>query len=382
MVAPVSGATTLVGLMSGTSLDGISAAVARFSENADRIACELLHFHSREYSADERSAILRVINGGDNDSICRLNFELGRIFGAATLEAIRTSQVSQGDIAAVASHGQTIWHVPGIATLQIGEAAVIAEMTGIPVVSDFRVRDVAAGGQGAPLVPIADALLFSSDSKWRAIQNIGGIGNVSVVAPGGDLNSVLAFDTGPGVVIIDALVSLLTEGRERFDRDAEFSRGGKAIDELVDDLLRLPFFAERPPRSTGRELFNAEFVADFVSRCRDIRAGATSADIVATAVSFTARSIAQAYSDFVFAPVQEVLLCGGGARHPMLQSELRRLLPQMQVRDFSDVYFDPEAKEAVAFALLGYLHLSSKFGNVPYATGASGYRMLGKITPA
>ncbi len=373
----------LIGLMSGTSLDGISAAVVRFSATKGApIACELLHFHARDYSRQERDSILRVINAGDNDSICRLNFVLGELFAAAALQALQASGVNHGDIAAIASHGQTIWHVPGVATLQIGESAVIAERTGCAVVSDFRVRDVAAGGQGAPLVPIADSLLFASGTQWRAIQNIGGIGNVSVIPPHGDGSAILAFDTGPGVVVIDGVVDLLTNGAERMDRDARYSGSGQAITGVVDELLTLPFFAERPPKSTGRELFNAAFIAEFVARCKASRSQATMADIVATAVSFTARSIALAYRDFIAATVREVLLCGGGARHPLLRAELTRELAPMQVRDFSEVYFDPEAKEAVAFALLGFLHMSSEFGNVPSATGARGPRILGKFTPA
>jgi anhydro-N-acetylmuramic acid kinase len=370
--------------MSGTSLDGVSAAVVRFrgGENGSAIGCELLHSEVLSFEPSVRAQLLDVVEDGTNDSICRMNFTVGRELASAAAQVIKASGVPRNAVAAIASHGQTIWHVPGRFTLQIGEAAVIAEVTGRPVISDFRVRDVAAGGQGAPLVPIADALLFSHPTEWRALQNIGGIGNVTLVPPGGALDGLVAFDTGPGVVVVDAVVSLLTEGRERMDADAGLSRNGNAIQAVVDDLLALPFFKLKPPRSTGRELFNREFLAAFVERCRNARSGVTDADIIATAVLFTAASIRLSYDAFAHVPLREVLLSGGGAKHPGIRTDLKRLLPGLVIRDFGDVYFDAEAKEAVAFALLGYLHLIGRAGNVPSATGATGPRILGKWTPA
>ena len=346
---------TLVGLMSGTSLDGVSAAVVRFeSGDSGRISAQLLQFEVQPFSQSERESILQVINSGNTDAVCRLNFSIGEILARAAHRAIEASGIERSKIDAIASHGQTVWHVPGQSTLQIGEAAVIAERTGLPVISDFRVRDVAAGGQGAPLVPIADALLFPNKETWRALQNIGGIGNVTLVPPGGAIEKVLAFDTGPGVVIIDGVVNRLTGGRERMDRDGQFSAGGRAISRVNDEILEMPFFAMHPPKSTGRELFTAAFIHRFIERCREIESAATDADIISTAVELTARSIALGYRRFINEPVAEVLLSGGGARHPALRREIAMQLSPIEVRDFSEVYFDAEAKEAVAFALLDF----------------------------
>jgi anhydro-N-acetylmuramic acid kinase len=372
--------------MSGTSLDGISTALARFTPtDAGGVACELLHFSVEPYSAGDRRAIMAVINSGNNDSLFRLNVLLGERFADAAQRAITASGIGRGEIAAIASHGQTIWHIPGVATLQVGEAAVIAERSGLQVVSDFRVRDVAAGGEGAPLVPIADMLLFASATQHRALQNIGGIANVCVVPPAGNNSAgVVAFDTGPGVVVIDGVVERLSAGAERMDRDGKFSDGGHALEVVVEELMHMPFFAASPPKSTGRELFTASFVDEFIQRCKAAAPAPalSDADIVATAVRFTSKSIADAYRRFVPAHVPEVLLSGGGSRHPQLRRELETQLAPMAVRDFASLFFDAEAKEAVAFALLGYLHLTARIGNVPAATGAAGGRVLGKLTPA
>jgi anhydro-N-acetylmuramic acid kinase len=371
----------LVGLMSGTSLDGISAAVVRFEDDGKRVAAELLAFDVTEYAADQRRRLGQALVQGTPDEYCRLHAELGEWLAAAALRVIAESGVPREAIAAIASHGQTIWHVPGHSTWQIGESAVIAERLRRPVIADFRVADVAAGGQGAPLVPIADALLFSAPDTWRCLQNLGGIGNVSVVPPGGDLTGVRAFDTGPGVVVIDGVVRLLAP-EVRFDRDGELARAGQPIAEVVGDALRDPYFSVPPPKSTGRELFSPQYVARFVDRCRERRPRATTADIVATAVQLTAASVADAYRRFIAEPVTEVLVSGGGAKNPALVDALRAAAPHLTIRGFDGAFFDSEAKEAVAFALLGYLHVRGRAGNVPSATGARGPRVLGKWTPA
>src|SRR3954469_33042 len=229
----------VVGLMSGTSLDGISAAVARFTDAPDgRIDVDLLAYVSRDYTGAERNRLGAALGGGTPAEYCRLNFDLGGWLADAAIAVMADAGVPRSDTAAISSHGQTIWHEPGHSTWQTGEPAVIAERTGIDVVSDFRVRDVAAGGHGAPLVPIADAMLFSA-THWRALQNIGGIGNVTVVPPGGVLDGVPAFDTGPGVNVIDAVVRLLRP-ELRFDRDGALARAGNPVDEVVDELLAHP----------------------------------------------------------------------------------------------------------------------------------------------
>ncbi len=373
----------LVGLMSGTSLDGISAAVVRFRATDGGLPeAELLAFTVTEYAPAQRARLAAAMSGVSSAEYCRIGFDLGEWLAQAAMNVIAEAGVARADIAAIASHGQTIWHEPGHSTWQIGESAVIAERTGLPVIADFRVRDMAAGGQGAPLVPIADAMLFASATEWRALQNIGGIGNVTVVPPNGDLDGVRAFDTGPGMVLVDGLVRALAGDRLTFDRDAVLSRAGTVIDDVVASVLAEPYFAAEPPKSTGRELFSPQYIASFIDRCNAARRGATTEDIVATAVAVTAASIADSYRRWIPEPIREVLIAGGGSKHPLLVETLRERLAPLVIRPFDELYFDAEAKEAVAFALLGYLHLSQRPGNVVRATGARGPRILGKLTPA
>lgn len=371
----------VVGLMSGTSLDGISAAAVRFRMDGEAIDSQLLGFSVRQYDPQQRERLLAALQGVPPAEYCRLNADLGAWLADAANLVLAEAGIARADVAAIASHGQTVWHEPGHSTWQFGEAAVIAERTGIPVISDFRVRDVAAGGQGAPLVPIADTLLFAARDKWRALQNIGGIGNVSVVPPAGGTDGTRAFDTGPGVAVIDGVVRLLYRDLP-FDIDGRIAASGKSVPGIVDTLLADPWFASSPPKSTGRELFSASYIARFIELCREARPECRNEDIVATAVSFTARSIADAYRRFLPEPVADVLVSGGGARNPELMKCLERALAPKTVRAFTDVFFDGEAKEAVAFALMGWLHLRGEPGNVPSATGAAGSRVLGKLTPA
>ena len=372
----------VVGLMSGTSLDGISAAAVRFEEAEDgRVEPLLLHFHQRAYTPEQRARLAAALVGATPAEYCRLAFDLGEWLAAAAIEAIAGAGVARADIRAVASHGQTIWHEPAHSTWQLGEAAVIAERTGVDVVGDFRVRDVAAGGQGAPLVPIADALLFAAPDAWRALQNLGGIGNVTVVPPGGDVSGVRAFDTGPGVAVIDGVVRALFPGMP-YDVDGRLALRGEPLGAVVERRLAHPYFAAPPPKSTGRELFSPAYVAALIDDCRAERAGCANEDIVATAVALTARSVADAYRRFLPEPVGETLLSGGGARNPALAAAIARELAPLPVRRFDEVFFDGEAKEAVAFAFLGWLHVNGRPGNVPGATGARGARVLGKLTPA
>jgi anhydro-N-acetylmuramic acid kinase len=372
----------VVGLMSGTSLDGISAAVVRFGRQRDgRIAYELLGMSVRAYDPSQRDRLARALVGATPREYCRLSFDLGDWLADAAIAAIAEAGVGRSSVAAIASHGQTVWHEPGHSTWQFGQPAVIAERTGIDVVSDFRVRDVAAAGQGAPLVPVADALLFAHATEWRALQNLGGIGNVTIVPPGGVASSTRAFDTGPGVVVIDGVTRIVAPELS-YDVDGRLARSGTAIDAVVRHTLEDSYFASPPPKSTGRELFDPAFIARFVERCRAAKPNATPGDLVATAVALTAASIADAMRRFVPEPVSEFVASGGGAENPALVDAIALALPSFSVRRFSDVFFDGEAKEAVAFALLGYLHLVRQPGNLPSVTGARGPRILGQLTPA
>jgi len=373
----------VVGLMSGTSLDGISAAVARFKPAGDarsgRLDVDLLAFTSRSYSPAQRERLARALSSATPAEYCRLNFDVGGWLADAAIEVMAEAGVARRDIMAIASHGHTIWHEVGHSTWQTGEAAVIAERTGIDVVSDLRVRDVAAGGQGAPLVSIADAMLFSSGTEWRALQNLGGIGNVTVVPPNGQLDAVRAFDTGPGVAVIDGVTRALRPDLA-FDVDGRLAAAGRANGRIVAELLAAPYFSAPPPKSTGRELFDAAYMENLMARCRS--EGASDEDIIATAVELTAQSVGDAYRRFIPEPISEVLVSGGGARNPTLFAAIVAAAKPFIIRQFGDVYFDGEAKEAVAFALLGYLHVSKHTANVPTATGARGHRILGKHTPA
>ena len=378
----------LVGLMSGTSLDGISAAVARFHNLANgRVHCDLMGFTHRAYHGEERARLEQAMQQGGAREYCRVHADVGDWMADAALAAMADAGVTARDVAAVASHGQTLWHEPGHSTWQVGDAARIAERTGCDVVSDFRSRDVAAGGQGAPLVTIADCMLFAHDTHWRALQNIGGIGNVTVVPPAqthdhGGMQSVRAFDTGPGVVVIDGVVRALYDGRP-YDHDGLIAASGRVLESVVQEALRHPYFADAPPKSTGRELFSRAYVAQFIGDCEAL--GAAPADIVATATALTARSLADQYRRFIPEPVHDVVLSGGGAHNPTLVRLIEAAVAHgngPQVCIFDGLYFDGEAKEAVAFALLGFLHISGRAGNVPSATGARGPRLLGSLTPA
>lgn len=373
--------TVLVGLMSGTSADGISAAAVRFTPAPnDGVRAELLAYQHRPYTPAERERLLAALEGGPAALYCTLAYDLGAWLGDAARDVIAAAGLRPADVRAIASHGHTIWHEPPHATWQLGQPAVIAERTDVDVVSDFRARDVAAGGQGAPLVAIADRMLFAAADATRALQNLGGIGNVSVVPPNGSTRPVRGFDTGPGCAVIDGVVRALVP-RLPYDVDGALARDGRAVARVVDDLLGEPFFEMPPPRSTGRELFDRAYIARLIDRCRD--AGAVhDADIVATAVSLTARSIALAYRRFVPDALGDVVLSGGGARNPALVAAIAAELAPLPVRRFDELFFDGEAKEAVAFALLGWLHLARRPGNLPSVTGARGPRILGVLTPA
>ncbi|MBA3853851.1 MAG: anhydro-N-acetylmuramic acid kinase [Gemmatimonas sp.] len=380
---PRAAGDVLVGLMSGTSLDGITAVVVRFVEGEQgRITPELLAHVERPYTSGQRARLAAAMQGASAAEYTRLDFALGGWLADAAVAVIAEAGVPRSDIRAVASHGHTVWHLGTQGTWQFGQPAVIAERTGLDTIADFRVRDVAAGGEGAPLVPIADALLFSRPDAWRLLQNLGGIGNMTVLppiaGPDADLTAVRAFDTGPGVCIIDGAVRLLRPGLT-FDRDGAMALQGHAIESVIEELLRDPWYAASPPKSTGRERFTSAFIGDFVARCR--AAGSRDEDVIATAVWFTARSIALAVQRFVPQDVGDVLLSGGGARNPALREAIAMTLSPRLVRPFGDHYFDGDAKEAVAFAFLGWLHLHRRAGNLRGATGARGPRVLGALYP-
>lgn len=370
--------TLAIGLMSGTSLDGVDAALVRFT--GDRPAAELVAFRTVPYEPAFRVRLLELIDHGRTRDAALLHVELGARFAEAVAALLAAEGLAARDVAFVASHGQTVWHEPGLATLQLGDPAVIAERIGVTVVSDFRSRDVAAGGQGAPLVPVADALLFAATDRPRVLLNVGGMANVTWVPPGGDLDRLTAFDTGPGVAVVDAVVRLVRPG-QAFDVNGVLALAGRVEESLVADLLGDPFFQAAPPKSTGRETFGEAFARGLVRETRARRPDASDEDCVATATALTVATIADQVRRWLPADQAEVIASGGGARNPAILRGLADAL-RRPVTPFEELFFDGDAKEAVAFALLGWLTLRGRPGNVPGATGAKGRRVLGRVTPA
>jgi anhydro-N-acetylmuramic acid kinase len=377
----------IVGLMSGTSLDGIDAALVEVEgTKEDDVTARLVRALTLPYDEPRREAIHAAIAAGSAEALCGLHADLGEWLAEAAVRVCAEAGVALDGVAAIGSHGQTVWHRPPMdgrrgATLQLGDAATIAERTGCAVVSDFRTRDVAAGGQGAPLVPWVDRLLFSAPERARALQNIGGIGNVTHVPPKGSAGPAFAFDTGPGNALIDAAVELATGGKLKFDRDGKLAARGKVDEALLADLLRHPYFAAEPPKSTGREVFGRPFVLRLAEALQPEDDGDW-LGMVATLTELTARTIADAYTRWVLPlGIDEVVVSGGGARNPTLMARIGELLAPIPVVDGSALDLDPESKEAVAFAVLAWAHLRGIPANLPAATGAAGPRVLGSYTP-
>lgn len=362
-----------VGLMSGTSLDGMDAALVRVH---DPTHLELLAFVTRPYAEHERRSIAAGMASARAAELARLHVQLGHWAGDAVQLVLEAGQVAASELGLIAFHGQTIWHEPPLVSWQLGEPAVLAERFGVRVVHNFRARDIAASGQGAPLVPMADVLLFGAD-RPRVLLNIGGMANLTYVPRRSVEQGAFAFDTGPGMAVIDALARKVRPGLP-YDVDGAVSREGTPSEAVLADLLADPYFAAEPPKSTGRERYGDEFVRKLARRCKG-------ADGVATAVEFTARTIADAIHRWT--PPAELVVSGGGAHHPGVMRAIARELERLRavaptIRSFDALYFDGDAKEAAAFALLGYLTIHGQPGNVPGATGAAGQRVLGSVTPA
>lgn len=377
----------LIGLMSGTSLDGVDAALVDVDGSGpDDLRIQVVHFVTVPYDDERRRLSHDAIVAGSAEALCGLHAELGEWLAEAALAVCAAAGIDVATVDAIGSHGQTVWHRPPAegrrgATLQLGDAATIAERTGRPVVSDFRTRDVAAGGQGAPLVPWTDQLLFAVPDRTRALQNLGGIGNVTRVPPRGSAEPVFAFDTGPANALIDAAVEIATGGRHHYDRDGRLAARGRVDEALLAELLRHPYFAAEPPKSTGREEFGRPFVERLVEAL--VPEGDQDwMDLIATLTELTARTVADAYHRWVVPRgVDEVVLTGGGARNPVLAGRIRALLDPLPVLDGGALDVDPDAKEAVAFAVLAWAHLRGIPANLPSATGAAGPRVLGSLTP-
>jgi anhydro-N-acetylmuramic acid kinase len=371
-----------IGLMSGTSLDGIDVALAEFGGDAELPdPARLVAFESYTYEASFRDRMRTILEEGSPAGLCDLNFDLGERLATAVSDTLIAAGVASRDVTAIGSHGQTVWHTPPEtggrgSTLQLGEAAVIAERTGIPVVADFRVRDVAAGGQGAPLTPYFDRLMLGS-SEARAIVNLGGMGNLTALPAADSSEKPLAFDTGPGVALIDGAVHHLTGGHQAFDAEGRLAAAGRVLEPDLEAWLSDPFFDTPPPRSTGRERFGGPALARWLAGV----AGAREEDLIATLTEVTAASVQRAFRWIPF-DVDAVYLCGGGARNPELMRRIAADLDPIPVRSVDELGWNGDAREAAAFALFARQHLLGIPLDLEWATGAEGPRILGKRVPA
>ena len=366
-----------LGLMSGTSCDGVTAALVRTTWPPRPGALRLVAWRTWPYPPALRRDLLRIADL-DTAGLASVHHRIGAASARAAAALLARARVRPGAVAVVGSHGHTAWHAPRTAgTLQVGDASQIAERTGIATVADFRSRDVAAGGQGAPLVPWFDWVYFHRPGGAVAVQNIGGIANVTVVTP--RRKDAFAFDTGPGVMLVDEAVRRVTRGRQGYDRGGRIAREGTVDRAAADDLLSHPYFRKAPPKTTGRELFGRRFLDAFMARHRRLRG----ADLVRTLAFVTAASIAGAYRRFIPARLglREAVLSGGGARNPAIVEELRRLAG-VPVRTTDEDGIPVEAKEAVVFALLGLATLRGEPANLPAATGARHEAVLGAVYPA
>ncbi len=396
--------TICLGLISGTSADGIDAALVRITGAGRGAAIDLLAFESYPYPPEIRAELMALYAPDAPHAIarlCSLNLIVGGLFADAALAVCALGGVAPGDLHVVGSHGQTVWHQPEPethlplsirSTLQIGDAATLAARVGAPVISDLRSADIAAGGHGAPLAAYFDWVVLSHPEWARAVQNIGGIGNVTYLPPGGDIAAVRAFDTGPGNMVIDELVRLLTGGHQEYDADSALASGGTPDAATLTHLLAEPYLQAEPPKTTGRELYGLPFAQRLLDEAGlapgTLAPGSgtpeeerqRARDLIATATALTARSIAEAYTRWL-PDVAEVFVNGGGSRNPLLMATLGDLLAPVPVAPLDDAGVNARAKEAMAFALMAHDTLAGLPANVPAATGAHRPAILGTLTP-
>ncbi len=376
----------VVGLMSGTSIDGIDAALVRLSGRGDRIKIRLVDFAIFPFPAGKTEEILKISHPrtAKSDAICRLNFEIGRRFAAAVKKLCRRNRVPLKSLAVIGSHGQTICHLGRAGTFQIGEPAVIAEETGVTTVADFRTRDIAAGGEGAPLAPYLHYLLFRDPKRHRAVHNLGGISNLTLIPKGASVEQVIGFDTGPANMVMDGLVRRFTGNKVLYDHGGRYAARGQVDLRLLKELMAHPFIRKRPPKTSGRE----EFGKDFLERV--IRRGAvlnlSFNDLMATVTALTAASLAENYRRFIFpkAIPEEIIFGGGGIHNKTLMRMIRAELAGVKVTTFDEyphLKIPADAAEAVCFALLAYKTLLGEPTNLPAVTGAAHPAVLGKIVP-
>ncbi|NIO11618.1 MAG: anhydro-N-acetylmuramic acid kinase [Deltaproteobacteria bacterium] len=379
----------VVGLMSGTSMDGVDAALGVVTGSGESCRFKPLGFISTPYPKRIREELLEIgqaHNRSPNSTqLASLNFRLGELFAQAAERVVRSAGRSLRSVNIIGSHGQTVFHHPRgreRATLQLGEAAVIAERTGVTTVADFRPADVASGGEGAPLTPYVHYLLFRNKRKSRAVHNLGGISNLTYLPAGAGMKDILAFDTGPGNMIIDELTGWVTRGKLTFDRRGVLARKGRVQTDLLKELMRHRFLSAPPPKSAGREEFGRDFISALRQRAKKKRIRPL--DLLATATAFTAASIGKAYNDFVLRRrngVDEIYFTGGGRKNRTLMEMLARELPFAKVSVIEDLGYDGDALEAQAFAILANEAVEGHISNLPGITGAKHGMVLGKIVP-
>ena len=374
----------VAGLMSGTSADGVDVALV----DIDKQGVHLRAFDMYAYPVFLRKQIFALFQPETSrlDDICHFNFVLGEIFAESVWALCKKSGIKLSTIDLIGSHGQTIYHIPQPrrwgnrkvrSTLQIGEPSVIAQRTGITIVADFRPRDMAAGGQGAPLVPYADYILFRNPKLSRAIQNIGGVANVTWLPARGRIDDIIAFDTGPGNMIIDRIVSLITRGKKSYDDKGKIAASGNVDQNLLKEMLKHPFLRRRPPKTTGHEQFGFQYTDPLYETA--IKKKIDPADIVATVTAFTATAIARDYRRFLPQIPDEIILCGGGGKNRTLVNMLQQQLKDANIRLMDELGINSDAKEAISFAILAYATIKGITNNVPTATGAQQPVVLGKI---
>ncbi|HVB56559.1 MAG TPA: anhydro-N-acetylmuramic acid kinase [Candidatus Acidoferrales bacterium] len=381
----------VLGMMSGTSADGIDVAIVRISGAPPELVAQLEAHHHVRFATRLREAVLRVANGAPTSTaeISRLDFVLGEELAKAAIAACQVARIPLEQVDLIGSHGQTVFHQGAAArlvgawrvasTLQIGQPSVIAERTGIPTIADFRPSDIAAGGHGAPLVPFVDYLLYRDPLRGRVALNIGGIANVTVIPAGSQPSGVFAFDTGPGNMIVDALVANMTRGRLKYDRSARIALSGRTIPDLLARMMRERYLRKRPPKTAGREQFGRAHVERLMAWGQ--RHHAAPEDLVRTATVFTSLSIADAFRRLILprAKVEELVVAGGGARNPLMMAQLAASVPGIEVIPSSRLGVPTEAKEAFAFAVLAYEAYHGRANNLPSATGARHPVVMGKL---
>jgi len=383
----------VLGVMSGTSADGIDVALARISGAPPNLNAKLLSHTSVKFPPALRKEILRIAEQHPiiAGALSQLNFRLGELFARAAIAACRHFRVAPSKIALVGSHGQTIFHQgrtipyfgsPTASTLQVGESSVIAARTGITTVGDFRPADMALRGQGAPLVPYADYLLYRHPKLGRVSLNLGGIANITVIPAAAKPKQIFAFDTGPANMLIDALVAHFTNGRQRFDKNARLATQGRSLPALLDDLLRDPYLKLAPPKSTGREYYGHAYLRMLFTLGRHHRARPN--DLIRAATIFTALSVVDALNRFVLpkTKIHQLIVSGGGSHNPLILAQLSATLPGIEVLPSGRLGIPEDAKEAFAFALLAYETFHRRPANLPSATGARGPAILGKVSYA